>query len=249
MSEITHVKVSTNYDAFKFYSCNRAISPAHVNRLIIDVTFPKKYRLNPITVDKDLRIIDGQHRYKACQMLGLPIYYIVDNEGNSEDIKLRNSQQTQWDNNDFLYFHAQEIEDYKILFNLSQTYKIRTSFLFSALEKICSEGSRGKLSKKFKDGNFRFNCNKEKYVEFMNLYVPEVKKCIVFKGKERAKPYFSNMVISGFAHHFITNKKVFDKALSKICISSYIFPYCGSYEDARECVIKLANYKEKPIDM
>ncbi len=249
MSEITQVKVSTNYDAFKFYSCNRAISPVHVNRLLVDSTFQIKYRLNPITVDKDMRIIDGQHRFTAIKMLGLPVYYIIDKDGNENDIKLRNSQQTQWDNNDFLYFHANYIEDYKILYDLAQKHKIRSSILFSALEKICGESNRGKLSRKFKEGSFRFLVNKEKFIEFIDLYIPEIKKCVIYRGIEKAKTYKSNVVVSGFAHHFITNRKIFDKALSKICTSSYIFPFCGNFEEGRFCVEKLANFKEKPIEI
>ncbi len=86
-------------------------------------------------------------------------------------------------------------------------------------------------------------------IEFINIYIPEIKKCLIFKGKQRARPYFSNTVVSGFAHHFMTSRSVFDKALNKIASTSFRFPYCASYEEARESVEKLAYYREKPIDI
>jgi len=249
MSEITHVKVSTNYDAFKFYSCNRPISPVHVNRLILDETFPEKYRLSPILVDKEHRIIDGQHRFKACFMLGLPIYYIMDMQGSEEDIKLRNSQQIPWEYKNFLSFHADHIEDYKILKDLSDKYTLQASIFFPVIMKMGGQSNRGKFGRDFKNGNFSLGAHKEKFMEFVDIYMPEIKDCLRYKSKDRSMPYFSSTVVSAFAHHFITNRLVFNKAVKKISNSSYCFPFCHSYEEARQCVEKLAKYREKNIDI
>jgi hypothetical protein len=216
---------------------------------MLDETFSYKYRLSPIVVDKEYRIIDGQHRFKACCMLGLPIYYIVDVNGSEKDIKLRNSQQTQWEYKNFLSFHAENIEDYKIIQDLCDKYVLKASIFFPIIMKMGGESNRGKFGRSFKAGDFRLGSCKEKFIEFVAIYIPEIKDCHRYKSRQRSLPYFTNTVISAFAHYFITNRVVFNKAVEKISNSSYCFPFCHSYEEARQCVEKLAKYKEKSIDM
>lgn len=73
------INMSQRYDKFKFLNLNRKINKSHVEELKELNRGKKRFELFPIVVDKEMNIIDGQHRYQACKELNIPVYYIVDN--------------------------------------------------------------------------------------------------------------------------------------------------------------------------
>lgn len=96
-----------DYSRFSFLDNNRIVKSSHVDMLkksikIIDLT---KY--NPIKVDANLRIIDGQHRFHACMELGLPIYYVVLNGVDAEQAMIIDNQNNKkWEMMDWLRYRA-----------------------------------------------------------------------------------------------------------------------------------------------
>lgn len=72
------VQKTTNYSEFKFLGANREVNRGHVESL--KQAFEEVGNLTqvqPILVNENMSVIDGQHRFTACQELGLPIYYTV----------------------------------------------------------------------------------------------------------------------------------------------------------------------------
>lgn len=79
----------------------------------------------PIIVNKDYCIIDGQHRFMACRMLNLPIYYVRMDEQIENDIalKLLNMVVRQWRMEDSVKYNAEMIgEEYADMITFFDTY-------------------------------------------------------------------------------------------------------------------------------
>ncbi len=78
------VNQTKDYSRFKFLELNRAINKLHVKNLMKLNEERSRFHLFPIVVDKDMNIIDGQHRYTACKESDSPVFYITD-DASTED--------------------------------------------------------------------------------------------------------------------------------------------------------------------
>lgn len=77
---VPKIEISNDYKKFNFASFNRSLVKSNIEKLKKEAIKEDNFPYFPIVVDKNLTIIDGQHRYKACMELNKPIYYIVKNQ-------------------------------------------------------------------------------------------------------------------------------------------------------------------------
>ena len=68
------VRLSRNYNMFKFKDGNRDLNYINVNKM--EESLKKHGWVTPIVVDNNYYIIDGQHRFQAAKNLGMPIAFI-----------------------------------------------------------------------------------------------------------------------------------------------------------------------------
>ena len=106
--ETPKINITTDYNLFKFYEQNR---PVGSNKTIVKSI--KEINLtpyNPIIVNSDFYIIDGQNRFEACRKLDLPIYFVILPKQYDTDLAMitLNKHQDMWRQEDFLHFHATE---------------------------------------------------------------------------------------------------------------------------------------------
>jgi len=71
---------SEDYGQFSFIEWNRGLNKSNINKLVEENEKEFKMHLFPIIVDNDYNILDGQHRFKACEENDWPIFYIVKGE-------------------------------------------------------------------------------------------------------------------------------------------------------------------------
>ena len=96
-----------DYSLFQFADYNRKINKNKVIKIANDIK--QNGQINPVIIDKDNVIIDGQHRVKACISLEIPILYdYTEIKANPNLVKSINQNQSNWLFNDFL-----EVEIYK----------------------------------------------------------------------------------------------------------------------------------------
>ena len=96
-----------DYSLFSFIENNRIVKRSHVNEFIEEIKKDDMTMCFPIVVDSDLRIIDGQHRFHACMELGLPIYYVVDDDDDAEQAMINcNKINKKWEMMDWLRYRA-----------------------------------------------------------------------------------------------------------------------------------------------
>jgi hypothetical protein len=138
-----------DYSIFKEFSSNREVDSKHVKRLVSAINRKNLLHVNPIVVDEQMRVIDGQHRLAAAKFLGVSIYYIKDNIQRS-DISMLNSNQKNWNAMDYINFYTIEKKDaYVQLSNLMNHFP---DMAVSALITLSnSEGRRN--NQELKDGN------------------------------------------------------------------------------------------------
>ena len=96
-----------DYSRFSFLENNRIVKRSHVNEFKEEIKKNDRTMCFPIVVDPNLRIIDGQHRFHACMELGLPIYYVVDDDDDAEQAMINcNKINKKWEMMDWLRYRA-----------------------------------------------------------------------------------------------------------------------------------------------
>ncbi len=109
------VNVTSDLNIFKFLKGNRPPNPQHIKRLAASI---KEFGMlcNPILVNENHEIIDGQHRYLAAKEVKSPVYYIVAKGYALEQVHALNLNQKNWTAKEFLHGYANMgLKDYILL--------------------------------------------------------------------------------------------------------------------------------------
>lgn len=102
---IAAVYETMDYGKFKMLQCNRDVTEQRKTKLMESFSIGEV--LNPIVVNKHFEIIDGQGRYEAKKELGLPIYYVVDEDAGIDDCRRLNTYNTKWTDVDYAKSYAE----------------------------------------------------------------------------------------------------------------------------------------------
>lgn len=106
---------TTDYDKFKFLVGNREVNKHNVNKIKESIKAIGYKQSQPVIVDIDFRIIDGQHRFTACQELNEPVYFTFEicEESSIELTQKLNIDQKNWGVLDFIKSYAKRgYQDY-----------------------------------------------------------------------------------------------------------------------------------------
>jgi hypothetical protein len=161
---------STNqYHLFKTLRTNRWIDDHHVRNLVKAITKKNLLHLNPLVVDADMNVIDGQHRLEAAKKLGVPVYYIKDDHISENDIAGMNSTKKNWTAEDYINFYAQKgVEEYMKFMDFATLHpEINRSLLITIL---ASNGKRN--TKAIKEGSLDVGklTEAERMLEMLNYF-------------------------------------------------------------------------------
>lgn len=139
-----------DYDKFKFMEGNRRTNDTVYLKLVESM---KEEQLEiPILVNKDFEIIDGQHRYKACKTLNLPVFYHIKDDYGIEQVKKANMIGSNWVKEDFLnMFLSQENETYEYINTLRELYGINLSIIIK-LFAYFQESAKSVVGRQFEEG-------------------------------------------------------------------------------------------------
>ena len=117
------IQTRTDYEHFKLDPTNRSIDPDHLDRLYDAISSKNLLREFPILVRPDGTILDGQHRWKVAESLGVPLYYIVTDGMTTEDVPSTNALVSKWDKSDWLEVWCKKGNpDYLALANFMRQY-------------------------------------------------------------------------------------------------------------------------------
>ena len=102
------IQSTDQYHLFKTITSNREVDRKHVKRLAQAISDQNLLHLNPIIVNSNMDVIDGQHRLAAAKQLRLPIYYVMDDEVGKNHIAKLNSNAKNWGTMDYVNYWTAE---------------------------------------------------------------------------------------------------------------------------------------------
>jgi len=145
---------TTGYGKFRFHERNRPMVNKHIDELADKIRKENLLRSFPIIVNSKLEIMDGQHRFMAAQLLGVPIYYEINDDFRPESMAGVNTSSLNWKLDDFLHHHmADGKPQYKELQKFVEKSKVHLHAAIGLLSGRTAQPN-SELIGKFKDGLF-----------------------------------------------------------------------------------------------
>ncbi|HWY79552.1 MAG TPA: ParB N-terminal domain-containing protein [Candidatus Sulfotelmatobacter sp.] len=148
------IENTKNYKQFIFIDSNRLIDQKHVRFLMDEIENNNLLFANPICVNNEYEVIDGQHRLLAAKNLNVEIYYIRNEKLKKTDMIAMNKTKKIWSNAEYLHYYVSEqYAEYIKLQRFIEENNINANIAIS----LCDQWRSQKASKRFKAGEFIFN--------------------------------------------------------------------------------------------
>jgi len=206
-----NISKTSDYSIFKNVTFNRDKNQKHIRNVIKIIKKENLLHLHPILVNKDMEVIDGQHRLEAAKELGLEVFYIQ-SDLSYEHILSSNLIQKNASLLDVIKFYAlkDQIPDYVFLHKSLSEYRLSSKGLIGLIFGSCSP----QMVEQIKDGRFRVPLNESYLTRYLDAY----RKFIEFIQEKKIRPYsmfsnnnftiaFRNLIrINGFLEHVFMNK-------------------------------------------
>lgn len=232
---IGNVYETNDYTMFKFKEENRILDGLKVNALIKQLKQDGK-QLQPIIVNKQYEIFDGQHRYMALKNLGWTIKYFVDPDLTTENIISINTSQNKWQTPDYLHKQSVENNEYA-----KKIIEIQNQLGFTApvsLRAICGKNVG---DKEIRCGNYefseeQFNIGLKKLQWLANLE-EEILKTRTIASKRS----FERTLLKVLDLDKINQKRLYDNIVKKYGEKKYKY---GNMEECEQAIEEMYNYKE-----
>lgn len=168
------IKKTRMYDIFKFKKENREINYNKVlslkNKLI-----ENGRQIIPIICNREMEVIDGQHRLEALRELNWEVMYYVDEAVTAKDLISINNTQKNWGMMDFIHFYASSGDETYI--NLEKMCKKYNEFPLKAVLAAISE--KYVKERRVKDGEIKFTEEEfkkgEEALEWLRAMAKEIK--------------------------------------------------------------------------
>jgi hypothetical protein len=246
--DISTVMYETNYSKFTLFEQNRDIDERAVNDLVVSIK--KKGQLQPLIVNDLYEVIDGQHRLKACEILDIPVSYLISNKATIKDVVLINNTQRSWRNLDYLKTFSHKShpnhEEYVKIKVFIEAYGLG----FGIALDLLAAGSYGKGGRDSWGGNaFKAGTFKIRNLEQANRWAGQLIKIKAFAPQLVRILKFSIgfrkiQKLDGFSLN--TCYEQIEKNIRK-------FDRCVNQEDWDEAMVKAYNYnlrkKQKRISI
>lgn len=236
------INETLDYDLFKKTEMNRPIDESNLNKIILSLKLKNLLQYRPILVNKNMEIIDGQHRLEAAKRLGLPIFYEVEKTIKYEDMILLNSASKRWVAADYInYYEKNGNQDYKKLIDFSKRNNLSLS---SSLRVFLGQGGRG--SRLIKDGKFKYPSD-EKAAEFeKNIERARIIIDLLDQKLTGPKGYFKGSRFLASLVSFLSIKAVdFDLFLNKVNYRMDLVRPCANCRQQLNLFKTIYNWRNK----
>ena len=163
------INYSSDYGMFKFLDQNRETMDRHIADLAASIK--ESGQIHAIVVNDKFEIIDGQNRFKACKLLGIPVMYLQNKTASIKDVILMNNTQVGWKMRDYLRCFSNKKHDnyaeYVDVNDFMEEYKLNFSITLYLLSDARSD-EYGRVA--FKKGTFKVK-NMAKAKKMANVLV------------------------------------------------------------------------------
>lgn len=186
---------SSQYDLLTKLLGNRTIAPKNVEnkKKLLDKNGFKS--TNPVIVNTNGQMIDGQHRRLAAEELGISFKFIIDTEVDLEDslqttIELNNSGKP-WTTLDYINAYAENgNEDYQNLLNLCEELNLSMSKM---LILYLGAKANSEFQRNIAEGNFKFDESKAELARGRKNELDQLSELVSQRYKKliESQPFFS----------------------------------------------------------
>ena len=122
------IQKTNRYGQFSLSDLNREVNETHVRELMTSISEANLLEFSPIIVNREMEVIDGQHRLEAAKRLKLDIYYVVSNSATIKETRLLNRANKSWQLLDFVKSYAfSGNKEAQILAQLIETYNLQVT--------------------------------------------------------------------------------------------------------------------------
>ena len=104
---VANVYETRNYEMFKKLLGNRDVTNQRINRIATSIK-SVGYVMNPIVINGNNEIIDGQGRVEALKLLDMPVHYVIDKNAGLEQCVQLNVNGTPWNTIDYIKSYKQQ---------------------------------------------------------------------------------------------------------------------------------------------
>lgn len=154
---IGQIHETTEYDRFKFMKENRSVDKTREKKIEKSID-ANGWIMNPILVNENMEIIDGQGRFTVLRNKGLPVQYIIGNNMGPKECIVLNTSNSTWSLSDYIESYMEQgYKGYGYLWHLCnefKEYKITTAEIVFAIN-----GTIDSQNNIIKNG--RFTCSEE----------------------------------------------------------------------------------------
>lgn len=247
---LTSIFTTTNYSMFGFIGGNRNVNQTNLKKITESIS-KKHIKTNAVIcildesdTDQPLKIVDGQHRFEACEKLQIPVSYVIDDSLNLDsilnDITLMNTASKEWDVSDFMNSEAQKGNQNYILYRDIYT-KYSENFDHEALFFILNNDSGREYPNvgypMFKQGKLQFEKSDSTY---LSNRLTEISKFNVF-SEIGGKRYYQK------ALNLLFNCRGFDSdhMMNKLQHRVSTIQKCSTIEGALDQLSDIYNHKQQ----
>lgn len=204
MQDTQPVQVSTNYNNFSFLITNREQTRGHVEALKkAFAEMGNLTRVQPILVNENLQIIDGQHRFLACKELGEPIYYTQVEGLGIHDARQMNILHRSWTAEDYARSYAAAGDaNYIRYLQLKEEYQLPHSIM---LIYTTPSGDDSGMFKNFRNGDFTFD-NREEAIVRLDLLASAGEVVPMIRDRAFARAFLRVIKTPGYEHKRMLRK-------------------------------------------
>jgi hypothetical protein len=146
------IESTTEYHSFKTLEGNRKISENHVRNLMDFVRKRNLLKYNPILVNGEYEVIDGQHRLEAAKQLQVPVYYIVGDGLSYKDAGVLNACSDDWEFREYLEMYLKNGHEEYIKLN---EFKKAHNLKLKRFQYLMSKEQKQIFDESFKIGTFK----------------------------------------------------------------------------------------------
>lgn len=197
MPELTTEKqVTTNYAQFTLLETNRERSRGHIEALKRAwVEGGNLTKVDPIKVNENLEVIDGQHRLTAAEELGEPVYFTVNPGLSIQDARQMNILHRTWYTDDYAGSYSRDgNQNYIKYLELKEMYGFSHSIMVLYINGLQTKGQH----KDFREGTFVIDNEKQalKRLDELSAIVDVVGD--IAKTRAFALAYLKVRAVDGF---------------------------------------------------
>lgn len=243
------VNITDEYDNFELMDANRSIDSRHVKTLK-DSMKEHGVLVNPILVNSDMQVVDGQNRLEACRQLGEPIYYLIVGDYGIKEVQALNLNQKNWNQQDYAESFAEMgYEHYKNLLKFREDHE---EFNLGSCIKLLQNSTAAKTisQKRARTTNDNRYYDQKQVFEEGTWQINDYAKAETWANDlRRIGEYYSGYNRSSFVSSMISlfNKPQFDidEFIRKLSYQSNALSDCSRVSQYIELIEEIYNFKKR----